>query len=113
MSWRAGNASEDGHANRGWFIGSFIGDALRGTEDVELKWGEHARGERRLAWAEGDARSSASILVSGRFRIELADGSVVLERPGDYLIWGPGVGHTWEAEEDSVVLTVRWPSAGP
>lgn len=113
MSWRAGNASQDGSSNRGWFIGSFIGDELRGTDDVELKWGDHARGERRASWAEGDARTSVTVLVSGRFRIELTDDSVVLERPGDYLIWGPGAGHTWEAEEDSVVLTVRWPSAGP
>jgi hypothetical protein len=25
-------------------------------------------------------------------------------------MWGPGVDHSWEALEDSVVLTVRWPS---
>ena len=28
----------------------------------------------------------------------------------DYLIWGKGVDHSWVAEEESVVLTVRWPS---
>jgi quercetin dioxygenase-like cupin family protein len=35
---------------------------------------------------------------------------VLLERQGDYVVWGPGVDHSWRAEEESVVLTVRWPS---
>ena len=26
------------------------------------------------------------------------------------MVWGRGVDHSWYAEEDSVVLTVRWPS---
>jgi hypothetical protein len=25
-------------------------------------------------------------------------------------VWGEGVDHSWHAEEESVVLTVRWPS---
>jgi hypothetical protein len=25
-------------------------------------------------------------------------------------MWGPGVDHSWYAEEASTVLTVRWPS---
>jgi quercetin dioxygenase-like cupin family protein len=35
---------------------------------------------------------------------------VPLTRPGDYVVWGPGVDHSWRAEQDAVVLTVRWPS---
>jgi quercetin dioxygenase-like cupin family protein len=35
---------------------------------------------------------------------------VVLTRPGDYVLWGPGVDHSWLAEQESVVVTVRWPS---
>ncbi|WP_374005171.1 hypothetical protein [Streptomyces ipomoeae] len=34
----------------------------------------------------------------------------MLERQGDYVVWGRGVDHSWVAEEESVVLTVRWPS---
>ena len=35
---------------------------------------------------------------------------IVLSREGDYVRWVPGTDHTWKAEQDSVVLTVRWPS---
>jgi quercetin dioxygenase-like cupin family protein len=51
--------------------------------------------------------------VKGRFRVDLSVDSLVLEQEGDYAMWGPGIGHSWRAEEDSVVVTVRWPSALP
>ena len=43
-------------------------------------------------------------------RTELPGRDVVLAERGDYVVWGPGVDHSWCAEEESVVLTVRWPS---
>jgi D-lyxose ketol-isomerase len=45
-----------------------------------------------------------------RFRIELAVGAHLLADEGDYAMWGPGIGHSWQAEEDSVVVTIRWRS---
>jgi quercetin dioxygenase-like cupin family protein len=51
------------------------------------------------------------LLVKGQFRIELTEGSGVLAKQGDYALWGPGIDHSWEALADSVVITVRWPSA--
>jgi quercetin dioxygenase-like cupin family protein len=50
------------------------------------------------------------ILVSGRIRIDVSVGTFLLARQGDYLVWGPGIDHSWRAEEDSVAVTVRWPS---
>ncbi|WP_336207965.1 hypothetical protein [Nonomuraea sp. LPB2021202275-12-8] len=50
------------------------------------------------------------ILISGRFRVELPDRSVLLAERGDYVVRGAGVDHSWRAEEESVVMTVRWPS---
>jgi len=50
------------------------------------------------------------ILVRGRFRLDLSVASTTLEKEGDYAVWGPGIDHSWQAEEDSVVITVRWPS---
>jgi quercetin dioxygenase-like cupin family protein len=50
------------------------------------------------------------LLITGRFRVELTEGPVTLATQGDYLMWGPGIDHTWHAEENSTVLTVRWPS---
>jgi hypothetical protein len=34
---------------------------------------------------------------------------VVRAEQGDYIVFH-GVNHTWEAEEPSVVVSVRWPS---
>jgi len=105
-----GNAATDGLEHRGWIVGAFMdsGD-LRMTEDVEIKWGTHPAGDKRANWEYDEKRTTVLILVSGRFRIDLSVDSHVLARQGDYAMWGPGVGHSWEAEEDSVVITVRWP----
>jgi quercetin dioxygenase-like cupin family protein len=50
------------------------------------------------------------LLIRGRFRLDLSVGSITLEKEGDYAVWGPGIDHCWQAEEDSIVITVRWPS---
>ena len=49
-------------------------------------------------------------LISGRFVQKRPDREVELSKPGDYVMWGPGVVHAWKAVEDSVMLTIRWPS---
>jgi mannose-6-phosphate isomerase-like protein (cupin superfamily) len=112
--WYTGNANTDADANRGWLLGHFIqpDDDIRATEAVEVKWGIHPAGQERPdGWTVGETRSTVIILVSGRFRVDLAGGGgSVLADQGDYLVWGPGTDHIWRAEEDSVVVTVRWPS---
>ncbi len=50
------------------------------------------------------------MLISGRFRMRFPRREVLLERQGDYVVRGRGVDHSWHADEESVVLTVRWPS---
>ena len=106
-----GNAGVDGALDHGWLVGHFKDAAdPRHSEAVEVKWGVHSPGEERVAWVTGETRTTLLLLVSGRFRVELRDRSVLLERCGDYVMWGPGVDHSWRAEEESVVLTVRWPS---
>jgi hypothetical protein len=37
------------------------------------------------------------LLVRGRFPPDLSTESVLLEREGDYVMWGAGVDHTWHA----------------
>lgn len=37
------------------------------------------------------------MLVSGKWRQEMTVGTFILERPGDYIVWGPGIEHTWQA----------------
>jgi hypothetical protein len=108
----AGNALADGKSRWGWFVGSFIDpkEDLRSTSDVEVKWGVHAKGDRRSDWTVDTQVTSLSILITGRFRLEFAERSVLLVQQGDYVLWMPGVEHSWEAEADSTVLTVRFPS---
>jgi glyoxylate utilization-related uncharacterized protein len=106
-----GNAAEEGNGRRGWFVGHFMpeGDLRRSTE-VELKWGVHPAGDERTNWVDTETRTTVVLLIAGRFRVELSHGTYVLREPGDYIMWGPGIAHSWRAEEDSVVVTIRWPS---
>jgi mannose-6-phosphate isomerase-like protein (cupin superfamily) len=106
-----GNATVDAAGDRGWLLGHFKPlDDVRHSDDVEIKWGVHPPGDRRAQWATAEKRTALLVLISGRFRVELPGRSVLLATQGDYVVWGPGVDHSWHAEEQSVVLTVRWPS---
>lgn len=110
--WHFGNASVDGAERRGWFVGQFMEtDDVRKSKDLEVKWGVHIAGDRREAWFENEERTTVVMLISGRFRIDLSVGTALLTEPGDYATWGPGIGHSWRAEEDSVVVTIRWPAS--
>lgn len=111
--WYYGNAANDGRDNRGWILGHFIepSEGVRSTRDVEVKWGIHPAGDKRPEWTTDDHRTTMVLLVTGNFVVNLSDGRVELARQGDYAVWGPGIDHSWEAKEDSVVVTVRWPSS--
>lgn len=110
-SWYIGNAADESDDHRGWLVGHFMPDGeIRQSNDVEIKWGQHPVGEQRDSWQGDETRTTVLLLVNGRFRIDLSVTNHLLSRPGDYVMWGPGVGHSWQAEADSVVLTIRWPS---
>jgi hypothetical protein len=106
----AGSAPEDAVACRGWLLGHFMppGD-VRHSADVEIKWGVHPRGDQRAQWVTAEVRTALIVLVSGRFRIDFPERSVVLAERGDYVVF-QGVDHSWFAEQDSVIVGVRWPS---
>ena len=116
-SFYKGNAVADNVAGSGWFVGQFVPDAagMRHQLDVELKWGIHRRGDRRVAPAAANRfATTISILVRGALEVHVtsadAQASLVLCDEGDYLMFGPDVGHSWEALEDAVVLSIRYPS---
>jgi hypothetical protein len=98
-----GSAPKDAPDNRGWLLGHFMpADDIRHSSDVEVKWGARTRGDRRAEWVTGETRTAVIVLVSGRFRIDFPEQSVVLAERGDYVVF-KGVGHSWFAEEESVI----------
>jgi hypothetical protein len=128
MNLEFGNAWERSTVNAkgdktGWFVGRFPEikaggyTGLRVSSDAEVKWFEHPKGQ------ESGARSistglSLSILIEGLFALWFCepdengqpDGNwqrYLLKYKGDYLIWGAGLFHRWQALESSVVLSVR------
>jgi len=108
-----GNATEASKDTRGWLLGHFmpgVDNPLR-SNDVEIKWYTHAKGETRPEWAPANPVRTLNVLVRGRFALVFPDREVVLTTEGDFVLFGPGVPHTFRSEEESLVLTVRWPSA--
>ncbi len=109
-----GNAPRD--AIRGWFVGQFIPEeGLRRQTGLEIKWGAHEAGDRRAnGWSMCETSTTISVLLRGQFVVSLrVDGQVhrvQLDEPGDYVVYGPGVPHTWEAPDECIVLSVRAPS---
>ena len=108
----SGNSVAASKDTRGWFLGHFMpGDdnPLR-TSHLELKWFTHAKGETRVEWAPGNPVKTLNILMRGRFVLVFPDREVVLEKEGDFVLFGPDVAHSFRSEEESLVLTVRWPA---
>ena len=107
-----GNADIDSKDTRGWLIGNFIEEkfGLRHSNDVELKWDTLKAETTRDKWVTGEVRTSIGILISGKFIMQFPDREVVLNKPGDYVMWGPDTDHKWYAPEDCIWLTIRWPS---
>ena len=77
---------------------------------MELKWFTHAKGEVRSECAPGSPAATLNILLRGRFVLRFPDREVALAKEGDFVLFGPDVPHAFRAEEESLVLTVRWPS---
>ncbi|HEY8245345.1 MAG TPA: signal peptidase I [Casimicrobiaceae bacterium] len=108
----SGNAAAASKDTRGWFLGQFMpGEAnpLR-TSDLEVKWFTHAKGEARLAWSPASPVRTLNILIRGHFVLRFPDRDVALREEGDYVVFGPGMPHSFRSVEESLVLTVRWPS---
>jgi hypothetical protein len=108
-----GNAADPAINSRGWFVGHFVqgeDNPLR-TSDVELKWCTHAKGETRHGgWAPPNPVRTLNVLIRGRFVVLFPEQEVLLQNEGDFVMFGPNVAHSYRSEEESLMLTVRWPS---
>jgi hypothetical protein len=110
-----GNAIHEGQNDnrRGWFIGSFIAPQtlLKTNKELEVKWGIHSKGEKRSSKATDGLATTISLLIKGKCCITFeGQKKMILSNPGDYIIWTPNIPHVFESYEDSVVITIRWPS---
>lgn len=108
VTGHAGNAAGD----RGWFVGHFFPDAAdpRHTHDLELKWAIHEAGTSRPCWALNRTATTIVILITGHYHIHFPEEEVSLVQPGDYVLWGPNISHSWTAAETSTLLVIRYPS---
>lgn len=111
-----GNAELVGAARGGWILGHFVDEEpSRRHRDVEVSWCPHHKGACNQHGAVANrAAHTLTILIYGRFRLTFASdgkvGSVLLSAPGDFALWVPGVAHDWLAEEETLLVSVRWPS---
>ena len=111
----SGNVADASKDTRGWFLGHFMtgDDNPLQTSELELKWYTHAKGETRSEWAPGNSVKTLNILIRGHFVLLFPDREISLAEEGDYVLFGPGVAHSFRSERESLVLTVRWPSLPP
>lgn len=106
-----GNAELDGAQTRRWFVGNFLPEETgRRFSDVELKWSVNRKGAKNEGIAYNKVAHSMAILVRGKMQVEFTNGNISLSQIGDYALWEPGVKHSWTALEDTITLSVRWPS---
>ncbi|MEJ2455358.1 MAG: signal peptidase I [Candidatus Thiodiazotropha sp.] len=96
----------------GWLLGTFLSAAekIQRTSAIELKWGVHKKGEKRNSVGRSSLNTMA-VLVNGKFKLWFPTHQIdiILANQGDYVIYELDNEHSWEALEDSIVITVRWP----
>ena len=100
---------------KGWIFGNFA-EAPFKTDDFEIKWGVHSKGEIKKEIAKNEKARTFVILIRGRlsttFYAETGEAvkEILLEKEGDCVLYEPNICHRWKFEEDSLTLTIRWPS---
>ena len=92
-------------------VGHFVrGPDARLTGAVEVKVSAHRRGDARRTPVVNRTASTLVVLIRGRVRLRFPMRELILRQEGDYALWSAGVPHTWVADAESRVISVRWPS---
>ncbi len=60
--------------------------------------------------ATNKVSNSMAVLIQGKMQVEFRDTNLTLSRFGDYVLWEPGVPHSWTALEITILFTARSPS---
>ncbi len=94
-----------------WVMGHFMPpDSPLQTNDLEIKWGKHKKGEAKKSSGTNKRAKTLAILIEGKVLLTFDDEKVILKEKGDYVYWDSGVIHSWEVLKDSLIITIRWPS---
>lgn len=111
----SGNVYTKQNGARGWIIGKFKDNPLPypfETENFSIKWARLKKGDKNDDAKSDSTSKTLTILMEGKQRIDFPETneSFVLENEGDYLFFEPNVLHKWEAIENNLTITIRWPS---
>lgn len=90
-------------------------DGPEAVANLAVKWFVHDPADPP-EWGQGKplsvGRTLSLLAGAGSFELRFRRGDVeavvVLEEPGDFVLWGPGLEHSWRVLQPSVVLTLRW-----
>lgn len=80
-----------------------VGAATSDYESIRRGW--------QLVSTSDDQRTTLVMLIDGHFSVKSTEGAATFLKPGEYVMWSPGVDHAWRAVADSIMLTARWPSS--
>lgn len=112
-TYYVGDFREDGLTgpNRGWIVGTFIENAPRKNEEVEIKYWEFKAGEAVGHGTKVSAIIECTFILKGRTTCKIGDDVIELKQ-GDYIVIQPGTPNNTVAEilEDAAGLTVKAPS---
>jgi hypothetical protein len=85
------------------------------AKNLAVKWFVHQPTDppewgKRKPSSKG--RSMSVLVGEGEFKLMFSIGggvyTVVLDRPGDFVIWGEALDHSWMPIKNSTILTIRW-----
>ncbi len=99
---------------KGWFLGHFMNQNPEFLcDDVELKWKTHKKGEKKTGLLAKTTAKTFTILISGKLSFQYPElkQEIILSKLGDFVFYDASqIGYKAEAIEDSLLLTIRYPS---
>ena len=110
---QTGNFNTEDQTHRQWVIGHFINSkSVFHNTDFEIRWANHKKGEKKDSPTSSEMAKTVSILVSGKCKLWFPeeDETIFLELGGDYVYFDKKTLHGFEALEDCLIITIRWPS---
>jgi hypothetical protein len=99
---------------KGWFLGCFMDKHPEFlSDDVELKWARHKKGENKPGLRTTSQTQTFDILISGKFLIRFPElnQEIILSKLGDFVFYDAShTSHEAEILEDCLLLVIRYPS---